>query len=1228
MKVWLRRAAWALAAVLLLFGLAWAGVPWLVKSQGEARLTRLLGRTVTFGRVEFRPWNLELSVHDIAVAGAAPGRPLLGIARLYADVQAASLWRRAPVLRALEIDAPVLRVARLAEGHYDIDDLIQRLAPRPDEPAGEPARFALNNVRLGGGAILLDDRVAGRQHELRGLALTLPFLSNLPSDVQVQVEPRLAFTLNGAAFDSGAHATPFARHRNATLELHVGDTTKGDLDLAPYLGYLPQALPWRLQAGRLGADLKLHFAVRDDGTPSLQIEGSTRAGDIAIADAHGAPLLAWRRLDVEWRDVRPLARQLHLGKVVLDGARLHLARDAQGRINLAALAPADPGKPPATAAAASSWRAGVDTLTLAAAAVQWDDATTAPAASLRLDALALTARNLHWPVDAPIPVTLGAELRASDGAPGAGRLEVEGQATDREAQLSLRLAGLALPALAPYVAQQLAPRLEGRLDAKARLAWVAGATPKLQLDLDEARVEGLRLIETAAAADRVADAAARAGQQRRRRAAEPAGEGAAFALQQLRIDDAAIDVLGRTLTIGRVSLQAPSLQLLRGRDGRWNVQGWSTPVAAAPPAATAAPAGPAWRVRLQALALDGGQLRFVDAAPGGAAQPLRLELDALKLALQGVDWPARAGAPASALELSANLAARGGSGAARPARLEWRGRLGLAPIAARGALRIERLPVHAFAAYLGDGLRIRLRHALASYRGDVGVESGARGLAAQASGEMRIADLSVSNRADAVLPTEEELLRWQSLALHELRFALRPGARPSLAIGRAELDDFYSRLVVTEQGRFNLQDVAAAVPAPVASVPAPAASAAAAAEPLPIELRVGGVQLRDGHIDFSDHFVRPNYSAALTELTGTLGAFDSETPALATLELHGRAAGTALLEVNGRINPTARPLALDIQAKASDLELAPLSPYAGKYAGYAIERGKLSMEVSYRIDADGRLEAKNQLLLNQLTFGDKIDSPSATKLPVLLAVALLKDRNGVIDINVPVSGSLNDPQFSVGGVIVKVVLNLLAKALTAPFSLFSGGGGADLSVVEFRPGTPLLAEGAAAALDKVAKALADRPALKMTVTGASDGAAERDSYRHAWLEQRLLAERRRELLREGSAPGAPITLGAEDRERLVRALYADTPLPDKPRNLLGLAKRLPLAEMETRLREHAPATPDALRELALQRGLAVRDALIARGVPSERLFLAAPRVDAAGAGGSWTPRAQLALSTR
>jgi hypothetical protein len=669
-------------------------------------------------------------------------------------------------------------------------------------------------------------------------------------------------------------------------------------------------------------------------------------------------------------------------------------------------------------------------------------------------------------------------------------------------------------------------------------------------------------------------------------------------------------------------------------------------------------------VQLKDLQLDGGQLKFSDLKAGGIKRPVRVEVGALRVAAQALEWHGDHATAPGNVQISARV------GAPTPPRekprplagaIDYKGRLGLEPLLASGKLRIERFPVQLFAPYFADQVQLSLLSAEAGYKGDVSVRKLAAGLDVSTAGDVLLGGVHIATLPDATAPASadntDELLSWQAFALNGVKFAMKPQGRPQLEIREAALSDFYSRLVVTEQGRFNLQDVTAA-PAGAASAPppegaasqpeaaaaavaaAPAASAASApavdATPLPIDIKVGVTKLINGRIDFSDHFVRPNYSAALTELNGQLGAFSSGSRDAATLELRGRAAGTALLEVSGQLNPTVKPLALDIKAKATDLELAPFSPYAGKYAGYAIERGKLSMDVAYKIDPDGKLDARNQVILNQLTFGDKIESKDATKLPVLLAVALLKDRNGVIDINLPVSGSVNDPKFSVGGIIVKVILNLLVKALTSPFALLSGGGSDDLSVVEFQPGTAFVTAGGTSAIDKVAKALTERPALKMTVTGASDPIGERDAFQHAAIESRLLAEARRENLRAGapaapaSGASAPAALPADEHERLLKQLYKSTDIPNKPRNAIGFAKDIPPAEMEALLKTRTPVSDDAMRELALQRGLAVRDALIAKGLPSERLFLAAPKLRAAAedaGSAAWTPRVQLSLSS-
>ena len=263
---WPRRLAIALAVLLALWALAWLAVPPLLKSQAQSRLSDLLGRSVSIGAVDFRPWSLELTVSDVAI-GPAPGgtQPLLKLARAYVDADAGSLWRRAPVIAALELDGLDLKLARTSPGHYDIDDLLARFAPDPAAPPAKPAepqRFALYNLQLRDAAFSFDDRPVGRVHKLDAVQVSLPFLSNLPAHLEVTAQPHVAFRLNGAAFDSGAQATPFAARRKGELKLAFAD-----LDLAGYAGYLPASLPLRLQKGALSADLALRFELPEGGRP-------------------------------------------------------------------------------------------------------------------------------------------------------------------------------------------------------------------------------------------------------------------------------------------------------------------------------------------------------------------------------------------------------------------------------------------------------------------------------------------------------------------------------------------------------------------------------------------------------------------------------------------------------------------------------------------------------------------------------------------------------------------------------------------------------------------------------------------------------------------------------------------------------------------------------------------------------------------------------------------------
>ena len=1190
----LRLLMWGVLGLLLLWAVAWLAVPPLLKWQLETRGSQWLGRELRVGEVQFSPITLTLTLRGLSIASASGDAPQLQVERLFVDLDARSLLRLAPVVAALEIDAPRLQLARLGEGRYDIDDLLQRLAPRADAASSEPARFALFNLRIADGELRLDDRPVGRRHELRKLTLDLPFLSNLPDDLQIKVEPRLAFELNGSAFNNHGHSTPFAAGRTSEFNIRFDA-----LDLAPLWAYLPATLPVQPGGGRLSADIKLQFEQPQDHDPQVQLTGRLELRDLRLQPPGDAPLLALQGLRVQLADVRPLQRSVVLDAVQLDGLVLHARRDASGRLELERLAAAALTALPAPAPAATpapAWKLQLGVLELKGAQINWSDAALQPAAELQIDGIELQLKQLRWPFESDAALSVDAQLKTQ--GKNHGKLHAEGRFTDRQATLGLQLTDVELAIAEPYLRPFLRLQPSARLQGAATLDWAQGDAPRLNVGLSTLRIDELRLTE-------------------------PQARAPVLQLARLELAELQADLLQRRIGIGTLGLQRPFIELSRDAQGVINANSWLVAVSSTP----SADAGPPWQLALREFKLDGGRVRLTDAAlPAGP-----LEVDGLRVLAQKLAWPATV--PVDT-QLSASLAlARKGAAAAAPSRLDWRGRISPQPLGVNGQLRVERFPVHVFEPYFGASLPVLLQRLEAGFEGKVELQQLPAGLSGQVRGDALLADLRVLARTpnDAAA---RELLSWNAVSATAFGLSLQPGSKPLLEIDELRLADYYSRLEITEEGRFNLQTVAA--PGTAASAPAPAASAVQVSAPsamlsrLPIDLVVNSTRFDNGRVDFRDLFIRPNYSAELTELKGTVGRLDSRSRDMATLQFSGRVAGTGLLEIGGAINPTVIPPALDIQAKAHDIELPGLTPYASKYAGYPIERGKLSVDVAYKIEADGKLEASNQIIVNQLTFGPKSDSPDATKLPVPFIVALLQDRHGVIDLDLPLTGSVNDPQFSIGALIWKVIVNLFTKVVSSPFAAI-GGGGKDLSHVDFRPGTALATESGEEVIAKVAKALDDRPQLKLGIVATADPVGEAEAMRRAAFESRLRDEQRRERGRAAlGASGEPaplLPLTAEQRARLVQQIYEDTRLPDKPRNAIGLAKDIPVAEMEALLVAAMPVDAAAGRQLAQQRGRTVREALMAKGLASERLFLGEPKLRAdATDNAPWLPQAQLTLS--
>ncbi|EHP38274.1 hypothetical protein OR16_38192 [Cupriavidus basilensis OR16] len=1282
------RVAGGIVAALAVFGLAgYFGGPPLIKSFAAKQASEALGRKVTFGGAEVQPFSLAVDVSDITIYEPDGTTPMLTVGEARIDGAIASLWHFAPVVDAVHIDRPVLHLARDANGRMNYADIEERFAARPPAPKSEPARFSVNNIALTGGGLVFDDKLLNQTQRVDNLTITLPFLSNLPHDVEIVTRPTLSANINGSALALDGTMLPFAASRETHLNINLDA-----LELARYMPFAPKLKDADIKSGLLDSRLTLGF-IQDKDKQDVFLAGTVALRDADIRKHDGSPLVKAGRVAVDIARIEPLGRMAHLRSFTVDGLAVQAVRRADGSLDLAeaflpeaaklekpahtpaAAAAAAPASAPAVAKAfpASApaaggiapvpekpWRYAIDQITVKQARLGLrDDSAPSGPATLALGPFDAAVAGLSGDSDKPAKVQAKLTIGEGQTLSHEGELSLRGGTMDGTLQASgVKPQGFA--AWWPAALQTQLGDTAVNADLHYKMAW---GGPVFAFSLEKSRVELAPLylttrepvkVEQAAATNTGASQPAAADSDRRRdaRRARARDDSDTANLPVMRaervaLEDIAFDLGAHSFQASQLVVAKPQIAITRDFRGEllesarlWAVQSGqqsaqrTTAVkakAAQPESAGAAKPSP-WKAQLGKFTLDGGSLRMTDYAPAAANRdrPVVHQFRNVSLGTGALNWPMAAGA--IPVKLKADVGRRGAMA------LDGT----LLPTAPAAQLQVDfrELDLAPLQPYLADRFNAALRGGTATVKGRLGLEAPAgKPIAARFTGNALLGNVRSVDRV-----TGDDFLRWRSLAVSGIDFAMDEAKGPmKVGVAGVALSDFYARVILNANGRLNLQDVMAggaakgeAAPstsltqanpasAPAASAPAPAPApapvATAAAKP---QIRIGGVTVDKGNVNFSDFFVKPNYTANLTDMKGSVSKLSSTEPAPANLTLAGRIDDDAPVTIDGKLNPLADTLYLDIAAKAAGVELTRLTPYAAKYAGYPITKGKLTVDVAYKVE-NGKLDARNHLYLDQLTFGDKVDSPSATKLPVLLAVSLLKDRNGVIDINLPVSGSLSDPEFSIGGVILRVIVNLLAKAITSPFSLIGSafGGGDELGYVEFAPGTSTLTPAAKQKIATLGKALADRPALRLEISGRIDPATDTAGAKRAWLDARVAEQKSREMrasAKEGAVAeeseegeqGAKVTVSPQEYPKYLEAVYKRASFK-KPRNMIGLSKSLPTKEMESLLLENAPITDVELRQLAEQRALAVKQALERDAkVPESRLFLTASKLNSDG----------------
>lgn len=862
---------------------------------------------------------------------------------------------------------------------------------------------------------------------------------------------------------------------------------------------------------------------------------------LAVRHADGAPFLGWESLYVRLAPLRLLVGDVGLAEVRLVRASVDVGLGADGALSFQDLLPPE-GQPAATPEARKEGGLGlsIGRLAVEEARVTFRDATRRPAFETALGPLTFRLESFRTKGGGDSPYSFTGTTDAGETFRWTGTIRTR----PLRSTGTLAFERIKLPRYAPYFQEEIPIALQdGLLDLETLydLEWGAGRR-KLEVSGGKVTVDRLSMGPRG-----TADAPVR--------------------LPRIEVTGIDVDALGRDARVAEVALRGGEVRVRRDADG-----GIDLARMAPPPSRSPAPSP--WRWSVGAVAVSGLAVTLEDRSlPRTALLPLT----DVQLRLERIGNGKEVTSP---LTLSLAWGGRG--------RIAVRGPI--QALAGRGTLEIDAtdLDVVPLAPYLEPWMAARLTGGRAGAKVRVGFDASGPALRWTVAGDVRLDALSIAEKGN------EDLLRWRALEISGIDAASAP-RRATVRLVRLVQPQLKS--YVWEDGTSSLER---ARRKPAAS---PAGEPAAPREP-GWRMAIGAVQVVRARAALVDRSVTPAAVLNVTDAEAKVTSLSSDPKVRSTVDVRLELEGASPVRISGTLNPLRKEVHADLTIASQGVDLSPLDPYSGKFLGYRVQKGKLDLDLRYQVE-NRSLSATNVVKVNQFTLGDATDSPDATKIPVRLALALLQDRDGVILLDVPIEGGLDDPDFHLGKVIWRAVLNLLVKVATSPFSALAalvGSDKADLSMVEFAPGTAELLPSAQERIALLARSLGQRPALGLEMEGSADAGEDGPALRRVALE-RSLRRAKAATLRSAPASADEVTLAPEERARLVRAAY-EAAFPAAPPKRGEAAPQPPTAqEMEDRLAAALEVPPETYRSLAAERAQRTREVLIAAGLDQARLFL-------------------------
>lgn len=1138
-------------------------LPPVIKAVLLSKLSENLQRTVAIQKIKVNPFMLSVDIQGLEIKERNGLETFLSIDDLYINLQTMSIFKRGVILSELRVSKPYFHIVRNEDLSYNFSDLAKS-GEHKTVTKSEPLKYSLNNIFITAGKIEFNDLPKHTKHSVSDINTALPFLSNLPNYVDSYVTPSFEARLNDRQISLKGETKPFADTRETTFNVNIKD-----LNIPYYLEYVPLKMDYKIPSAFLDINASISYSQPGKRPPLVSLKGNILFKNIEVTDKENNPMIKLPAFDIAVADSDLMLKKIHLARVSLNAPEVNVVRDRSERINLQTLIPEQEEKKVATKDEGSLRLViEADEIGIAEGKLSFSDFTDHKDFKTVVEKIDVEVEHFSNIKDGKSAVTLALQTESEEGATLTGEFSLDPLSSDG----SIDLKQVLLKKYSPYYRDKIFFDIEDAvLDFSTQYSFKKPAeAPDVKLSALAATLNSLKL---------------------RKR-----GENYDFlSIPFINVKDTEIDLTKSAITVGDISTDRGVLNLRRLSDGKLNVQTLlpSAQINEKPSAPAVKKDEKPFLITLKNLLAEKYTVNFEDLVP---SEPVKITAGQIKV--KGTDLSTvkkQKGKVALSLKLN-----KTGSVSAS-------GVVGIDPLSASIALNLKGVEIGPFQPYFTDKIKIIVTGGSVMTKGNLSVsDTGAAGLKATFKGEVSLLDFASVDKLNA-----DDFLNWQSFYVSGIDAGYNP---LYVNIKEIALSDFYSRLIVNQDGTLNVQGIIQdnkPAEEEAAKMPPVEEKTDAAQEKKPVPpVKIDNLTLQGGVINFSDNHIKPVYSVNMLEIGGRVSGLSSEEAAMADVDLRGKLENYAPLEITGRINPLKEDLFVDLKVDFKDMDLSSLTPYSGRYIGYTIEKGKLSLNLKYLI-VKKKLDSQNSVFLDQFTLGDTVESPDATKLPVRLAIALLKDRQGRIDLDIPVTGEIDDPKFSIFSIVIKILLNLLVKAATSPFALLGAifGGGEELGYMEFDFGSyDITAEGAKK-LDTLVKVLHDRPNLKLDIEGFVDPEKDREGLIQYLFHKKIRAQKLKEIIKKGqpALPVDEVRIETDEYQKYLKMAYKEEKFP-KPRNFIGMAKDLPVPEMEKLMLTHIEVKDDDLRQLASQRSLRIKDYILkSNQVEQERVFLITPK---------------------